>query len=147
MYGYAKKIDIIHGVNLNMLGKRQTEIYGEVTFDMINHRCVEEGRALRLNVDTYQSNIEGEIVNHIQSLYQKTEGIVINPGAYTHYSIAIRDALLSIDVPFVEIHMSNIFSREKFRRHSVLSDIAHGVITGFGEDSYYLGIRAIKNLV
>jgi 3-dehydroquinate dehydratase II len=142
-----KRVDIINGANLNTLGYRETNIYGKSSLDSINKRCIELGKELNIDIKIYQSNIEGEIVNHIQSLYQKTNGILINAGAYTHYSIAIRDALISVDVPFIEVHISNIFSREEFRRHSVLSDVAYGVISGFGGESYYLGIRAIKNIL
>ena len=141
-----KRIDVISGVNLNMVGKREQGIYGNVSLADIHKKCVMLGDELSLDVKVYQSNIEGEIVNYIQSLHQISNGIIINAGAYTHYSIAIRDALLSVSIQFVEIHMSNICARESFRHKSVLSDKAVGVICGLGEHSYYLGIRAIKNI-
>jgi 3-dehydroquinate dehydratase-2 len=142
-----KRIDIINGANLNMIGKREKNVYGDVSFEDICERSIQLGKELDLDIKIFQSNIEGEIINYIHSLYNKSNGIIINPGAYTHYSIAIRDALLSVPIPFIEIHLSNIYSREEFRRKSVLSDVAKGIISGFGEHSYYLGIRAMKELV
>lgn len=142
-----KRIDIINGANLNMIGYRECNIYGNTSLEKINEKCIELGKKNNIEVKTYQSNIEGELVNYIHSLYNKSNGIIINAGAYTHYSIAIRDALLSITIPFIEIHISNIFKREKFRHKSILSDKASGIICGFGEHTYYLAIEAIKNII
>jgi 3-dehydroquinate dehydratase-2 len=141
------RVDIIHGVNLNLLGKRETEIYGYITLEEINAQCKDIGQKNDMHIHTYQSNIEGEIVNYIQDIIDKTSGIIINPGAFTHYSIAIRDALLCISKPIIEVHMSNIFAREDFRKKSILSDIVYGIIIGFGEYSYYMALSHIKNMM
>lgn len=142
-----KRIDIISGVNLNMLGTREKDIYGNATLDSIYEKCINICNSNNIKAYTFQSNIEGEIVNYIHSISGISSGIIINPGAYTHYSIAIRDSFLSVDIPFIEVHLTNIYSREEFRRHSVLSDIAYGIISGFGEESYYLGIYALKKII
>ena len=142
-----KRIDIINGANLNMIGYREKDTYGNTSLEKINEKCIEQGKKHNIEVKTYHSNIEGELINYIHSLYNKSNGIIINAGAYTHYSIAIRDALLSISIPFIEIHISNIFKREKIRHKSILSDKASGIICGFGEYTYYLAIEAIKNII
>lgn len=139
-----KKILVINGVNLDMLGKREPEIYGAESLDDINQslKCLAE--SYDLNVECVQSNIEGEIVNYIHSgsLY---DGIILNAAAYTHYSIAIRDAIASISTPVVEVHLSNVHKREEFRHNSVISAVCKGVILGFGADSYRLALLAFAD--
>ncbi len=139
------KILIIHGPNLNMLGKREPEIYGAMTLDEINTLLTKEARSIHAQVDFFQSNSEGEIVGAIQDAMNKYDGIVINPGAYTHTSVAIRDAILSSGLPVAEVHISNVFKREDFRHRSFVSGVAVGVVSGFGTDSYNLGLRALVN--
>ncbi len=137
----TKNILIINGPNLNMLGKREPEIYGSKTLDDVKIECQDIGKELAITVDFRQSNTEGEIVGWIQESGQKFAGIIINAGAYTHTSVAIRDALLSINLPIIEVHISNIFKREDFRHHSFISDVALGMISGLGTDGYLLALR------
>lgn len=140
------KILVINGPNLNMLKKREKDYYGNSSLEEINNKLLSEAKKLKIQIDFFQSNIEGEIVSAIhRACEEKVDGIIINAGAYTHTSIAIRDALLIFNRPFIEVHLSNIFSRESFRQISYLSDIALGVISGFKEDSYYLALKAIFN--
>jgi 3-dehydroquinate dehydratase II len=141
------KILIIHGPNLNMLGKREPKIYGKVTLDRINKALKAYAAANGVEIDTYQSNIEGELVDAIQKAKKKYKAIVINPGAYTHYSIAIRDAVASVKVPTIEVHLSNIHSREEFRHKSMIAPVAVGQISGFGMNSYILGLKAAIDLI
>lgn len=140
------KILVINGPNLNMLGLREPEIYGSLTYDDL--KAFIEGAAgdLGMEVEIFQSNSEGGIVDRIQKA-DAFDGILINAGAYTHTSVAIRDALLTMSIPVVEVHLSNIFSREDFRRRSFISDIAVGVITGFGEKGYLFGLTALKGII
>jgi 3-dehydroquinate dehydratase-2 len=137
------KILIIHGPNLNMLGKREPSIYGAGTLQEINRILRDEARRLDVKTEVFQSNSEGEIVSRIQDAMKKSDGIVINPGAYTHTSIAIRDAILSAGLPVVEVHISNIYKREDFRQKSFISGVSVGVISGFGPDSYILGLNGL----
>lgn len=142
------KIAIINGPNLNMLGKREKAIYGSKTLEEINAEVVEYSKELgNIDLSFFQSNIEGEIINHLHSLHQNIDGIIINPAAFTHYSVAVRDAILSIDTPFIEVHLSNIYKREEFRHKSFFSDIAIGTIAGFGENSYKYALCAIKDFL
>lgn len=141
-----KKILIINGPNLNMLGKREPEIYGRKTLDDIKVECEKLAKEISIQIDFRQSNSEGEIVGWIQESSQKFSGIIINAGAYTHTSVAIRDALLSVSIPIIEVHISNIFKREDFRHHSYISDVAVGMICGLGTDGYTIALRAIVNL-
>jgi 3-dehydroquinate dehydratase-2 len=133
---------MLNGPNLNLLGKRETEIYGSVTLEEINRRCAELGRDLGVEVTFFQSNHEGELVQRVQDAMGASQAIVINPGAYTHTSVALRDAIASTGIPTIEVHLSNIHRREEFRRHSFIAGVAVGQITGFGVDSYLLGLRA-----
>lgn len=143
-----KKIMVIHGPNLNMLGKREPEIYGSTTLDEINNSLVAKGKGKGVVVETYQSNHEGDIVDKIQSCFNIHKGLIINPGAYTHTSVAIRDAILGIGIQHVvEIHLSNIYKREPFRHKSYISDIATGQIAGFGVNGYYLALDAMMALI
>jgi len=138
------KILVLHGPNLNLLGVREPETYGSATLSAIDARLVELGKALGHEVRSRQSNAEHELVNAIQSARADgTDCIIINPAAYTHTSIALRDALLAVGVPFIEVHLSNLHAREAFRHQSMLSDIASGVICGFGAQSYELALRAV----
>ncbi len=139
------KILIIHGPNLNMLGKREPSIYGAGTLQEINRILRDEARRLDVKTEVFQSNSEGEIVSRIQDAMKKSDGILINPGAYTHTSIAIRDAILSAGLPVVEVHISNIYKREDFRQKSFISGVSVGVISGFGSDSYILGLNGLVN--
>lgn len=135
------KILIIHGPNLNLLGARETEIYGTETLDLINSKLKEVAEEENMELEIYQSNHEGEIVEKIQNAKETTDCIIINPAAFTHYSVAIRDAIASVPIPTIEVHLSNIYSREDFRQKSVVSPVAKGVISGFGADSYLLALR------
>jgi 3-dehydroquinate dehydratase-2 len=140
------KILVIHGPNLNLLGKREPDIYGSFTLDDINARLAALAGELGVGVSFYQSNHEGELVQKIQDAMGVYQAIVINPGAYTHTSVALRDAIASTGIPTVEAHISNIYKREEFRKHSYISGVAIGQITGFGADSYLLALRAAVGL-
>lgn len=137
------KILVIHGPNLNLLGTRESDIYGKSTLKQIDDELVATGKEKGAEVVCYQSNHEGELVDQIQQHGAGCDGIVINAGAYTHTSVAIRDALLAVGKPFVEVHISNIFKREEFRHGSYLSDAAVGMITGLGPGSYRLGLLGL----
>ncbi|MCX7990786.1 MAG: type II 3-dehydroquinate dehydratase [Proteobacteria bacterium] len=138
------KVLIINGPNLNMLGKRENTHYGSQALSEINEILKKEAKRLNIKLGFFQSNTEGEIVSAIhKAVEENIDGIIINAGAYTHTSIAIRDALLIFNKPFIEVHLSNVFAREEFRHISMISDIALGVISGFKEDSYYLALLAI----
>jgi len=133
---------VIHGANLDMLGTREPEIYGRATLQEVNQRLQQEAGELGIEVRFFQSNHEGEIVEAVHEARDWADAIVINAAAFTHYSIAIRDALEAAGMPIVEVHMSNIHAREPFRSRSVIASIAHGQITGFGLGSYLLGLHA-----
>lgn len=137
------KIFIINGPNLNMLGKREPEIYGADTLASINAELKELCDSIGVEPEFYQSNCEGELIDIIHSAREKADGIVLNAGAYTHYSIAIRDAISACEKPCVEVHLSNVHKREEFRHKSVISAVCEGVICGFGKDSYRLAILAL----
>ncbi|WP_027340116.1 type II 3-dehydroquinate dehydratase [Halonatronum saccharophilum] len=135
---------VIHGPNLNLLGVREVEFYGKRSLDRINDTLISKARSVGVNMDIIQSNHEGEIIDNIHRVFNEDiEGIIINPGAFTHYSIAIRDALAAIDIPIIEVHLSNIYKREKFRHKSVISPVVQGQIAGFGPDSYLLALEAL----
>ena len=142
-----KNILVIHGPNLNLLGTRETDLYGNLTLDDINGKLNTLGKELGVALSFYQSNSEGDLVNEIQGALDNYDAIVINPGAYTHTSIALRDAILGVDIPTIEVHLSNIYRREEFRKKSLLADVAVGQITGFGVDSYLLGLRAAVKVI
>jgi 3-dehydroquinate dehydratase-2 len=141
------KILILHGPNLNLLGKREPDKYGTKTLEEINTAIRELAKELDAEVEIFQSNSEGELINKIQSAIDVFDGIVINPAAYTHTSIALRDAVLAFNKPCVEVHLSNIHSREEFRQKSYLAPVCVGQISGFGYDSYLLGLRALVNAI
>ena len=137
------KILILHGPNLNLLGVRETGVYGKATLDEINQALHDEANRWDVKLTCIQSNSEGELVDHIQGARKEVHGILINPGAYTHTSIAIRDALLAVNLPTVEVHMSNPHSREIFRHKSYIEDIVVGRVTGFQKNSYILGLKGL----
>ena len=143
----SKKVLVIHGPNLNLLGKREPEIYGHQSLDEINEQLIERGPKLGIEVVTFQSNHEGVIVEEIQAAIGEFHGIIINPAAYTHTSVAIRDALVMVDVPIVEIHLSNINKRESFRHVSMIADIVMARIAGFGSQGYLLALEGLAGMI
>jgi 3-dehydroquinate dehydratase-2 len=144
---FSKKIIVIHGPNLNMLGKREPEIYGRKTLAVINAELKALGEELDLKVETFQSNHEGAIVEEIQQAMGNCHGIIINPAAYTHTSVAIRDALTMLDVPVIEVHLSNINSREPFRQTSLIADIVAARVAGFGAHGYLLALEGLAGMI
>ncbi len=142
-----KKIIIINGPNLNLLGSREDKIYGNDTLEDIKTKCEEKCKKTNLQFDFFQSNNEGEIINKIQEVEKNYHGLIINPAAFTHSSIAILDALRAINKPKIEIHLSNIYAREEYRKKSITSEGVDGLICGFGGNSYILGIEAIAKLI
>ena len=141
------KILIINGVNMNMLGIREPEKYGTTTLKDLEKDLYAYSFELGIDIETYQSNHEGEIVEKIQSAYENFDGIVINPAAYTHTSVAIRDAIAAVDIPTVEIHMTNIQAREDFRQKSLIAPVCVAQICGFGAESYKLGLKGLVELL
>lgn len=138
---------VLHGPNLNLLGKREPQTYGFQTLEDINNILLEKAKQLGISLDIYQSNAEGELVNLIQDARENCDGIIINAAAYTHTSVAIRDAIIASNLPAIEVHLSNIYAREDFRHHSYLSDICMGQICGFKADSYVLALEAMVNFL
>lgn len=134
---------VLHGPNLNLLGQREPGVYGRVTLDEINRLLEQEGQKLQVKVSALQSNHEGVLVDAIHEAFGRHQGILINAGAYTHTSVAIRDAIAAVALPTVEVHLSNIYRREEFRHHSYIAPIAIGQISGFGAESYRLGLQAL----
>lgn len=141
------RILVLHGPNLNLLGNREESIYGTWTLSMINASLLELGAELQAELTIRQSNVEGELVTWIQEARNGYHGIIINPAAYTHTSVAIRDALAAVNLPTVEVHLSNIYRREEFRQHSYVSGVALGQISGFGPDGYGLALRGLCQYV
>ena len=139
------KILVLHGPNLNWLGKREPAVYGARTLEDLNQGLQNFARDHGLELKIFQNNSEGALIDAIQAEAEWAEGILINPGAYTHYSYAIRDALAGSGLPVVEVHLSNIYAREEFRHHSVIAPVAAGQISGFGFEGYYLGLQALRN--
>lgn len=139
----AAKILVIHGPNLNMLGKREPEVYGRLTMEEINERLQVYAKEHEIELKTFQSNSEGALITVIQEAGAWADGIVINAGAYTHTSIAIRDAISSVNLPTVEVHLSNVHAREPFRHKSLIAPVCVGVVAGFGWRSYLLGLEAL----
>ena len=142
-----KHILVIHGPNLNLVGEREVGVYGSESFDSINKEIQAFAENLGLSCEIYQSNIEGEIIDKIQTERHHYDGIVANMGAYTHYSYAIRDAIAAIRLPVVEVHLSNIHAREEFRHTSVIAPVCRGQIAGFGPASYTLALHALRELL
>ena len=141
------KILIINGPNLNLLGEREQSQYGSVTFDQLKNNCLEKAKELGINLEFTQSNIEGEIVTLIQEAKNKFDGIIINAAGFTHTSVAIRDALDIFKKPIIELHISNIYKREEFRKKSLISDVVSGGIFGLGDNGYILAIISMQNLL
>jgi 3-dehydroquinate dehydratase II len=138
---------ILNGPNLNMLGTREPDIYGHATLPGIDAACRSKAADLSLAIDFRQTNVEGELVGWIQEAQKSASAIIINAAAYTHTSVALHDALRTVDLPVVEVHLSNVYKREPFRHHSYISPVAHGVICGFGAHSYMLALDAIATLL
>ena len=142
----AKKILIMHGPNLNLLGEREPGIYGDTNFETLNAHLVEFAASLGLEAEVFQSNHEGTLIDKLHASRTEFAGVVLNAGAYTHYSYAIADAIKAIRIPVIEVHISNIFARDAFRSHSVIAPVCKGSISGFGLMSYDLGIRALEEM-
>jgi 3-dehydroquinate dehydratase-2 len=141
------KVAIVHGPNLNLLGQREPSVYGATTLAEIDTRLRGEGSAAGVEVESYQSNVEGELIDFIQSASKRVDGFVVNAGGYTHTSVALFDALVGVGLPYVEVHISNVAARENFRHVSLLSPRAAGVVTGFGPASYSLGLRGLIDVL
>jgi 3-dehydroquinate dehydratase II len=139
----AKRILVVHGPNLNLLGAREPELYGATTLEEIDRELAEQARAASAELRSLQSNHEGALIDALHEARSWADGILINPGGLTHTSVALRDALLAVGRPVVEVHLSNVFAREPFRRTSLVSDVAVGVVSGFGPASYRLGLEAL----
>ena len=138
-----RSILVMNGPNLNLLGEREPHIYGSMTMDEINTRVIEEGRKMNIEVRTSQSNSEGALIDALQEARHWASGVIFNPGAYTHNSVALRDCIAAISPPVIEVHISNIYARDEFRHKSVLSPVCKGKITGFGWRSYLLALQAL----
>lgn len=141
------KVLVIHGPNLNLLGEREPDIYGKISLEEINKRLQEVAAEEGADLEIFQSNVEGEIVTAIQRALKDCQGILINPGAFTHYSIAIRDALAAVKLPAVEVHLSNIYAREEFRHKSMIAPVVTGQISGLGVESYLLGLQGLLKVI
>lgn len=141
-----KKILVVHGPNLNLLGVREPGVYGRTDLEQINEEIRRRARELGMECEFFQSNCEGELIDQIQRARERMDGIVLNAGAYTHYSIALRDAIAAVCLPCVEVHLSNVHAREEFRHHSVIAPVCSGVIAGFGKTSYLLALQALKEM-
>lgn len=142
-----RKILVIHGPNLDLLGKREVDVYGKVTIADINKELKAAAKAGKVELEILQSNHEGDIVSAIGKAKGKFDAILINPAAYTHTSVAIRDAVSAVDIPTVEVHLSNIYAREEFRHTSLIAPVAKGQVSGFGKQSYLLGLEAAMGLI
>lgn len=141
----TKKVLVIHGPNLNLLGEREPGVYGEQSLEIVNKAIMDSAKKMNVECNVFQSNHEGEIIDKLHSARHDFDGIVINAGAYTHYSYAIRDAISAIKIPCIEVHISNVFAREEFRAKSVIAPVCLGSICGFGIESYTLALQALGN--
>lgn len=141
-----KKILVIHGPNLNLLGEREPGIYGNTNIETLNSNIIERAKEQGLECEIFQSNHEGAIIDKLHSARLQFDGVIINAGAYTHYSYAIRDAISAIKIPCVEVHISNVFARDEFRSKSVIAPVCKGSISGFGLNSYYLAVMALSDM-
>lgn len=142
-----QKISIINGPNLNLLGEREKGVYGSEKIIDIEKRCQDLSKKINIDIDFFQSNVEGEIINYIQGIRNSHNGIIINAGAYTHTSVGIHDALKILKIPIIEVHMSNIYRREEFRHKSLISYVADAIICGLGSEVYLLAIQSMKNII
>jgi 3-dehydroquinate dehydratase-2 len=142
-----KKVLVMHGPNLNLLGEREPGIYGTDTFESINNEITAKANDLGFECEVFQSNSEGALIDKLHAARLDCAGVVLNAGAYTHYSYAIRDAIAAIKIPVIEVHISNVHSRDEFRNNSVISPVCAGVIAGFGKNSYSLGLIALKDII
>ena len=142
----TRKILVINGPNLNLLGERESGVYGEGSFEQLNLDILETAKKLGLKCEVFQSNHEGEIIDKLHNCRTNCSGVVINAGAYTHYSYAIRDAISAIKIPCIEVHISNVFARDEFRSHSVISAVCAGTICGLGRNGYFLAMRALADM-
>jgi len=141
------RVLVVHGPNLNLLGEREPEIYGRTRLSDIDAELARLGREIGVSVTCFQSNSEGDIVTRLQDARGKFDALLINPAAYTHTSVAIRDAVLALNIPSIEVHLSNVYRREPVRHHSMIADIVEARLMGFGAESYYLGLRAVPTIV
>jgi len=141
------KIFVLHGPNLNLLGRREPHIYGSLTLAEIDQRLVQAGAALGVEVRSYQSNHEGSLIDALHEAAGWADGVILNPGGYTHTSVALRDAVSAIGIPVIEVHLSNVYAREEFRHRSLISPVCKGKITGFGWYSYHLALLALVELL
>ena len=142
-----KKVLVLHGPNLNLLGEREPQVYGSLTLEEINRRLIEAGKEWNLEVTCFQSNHEGELIDALHAARQTVAGVVFNSAAYTHTSVALRDAIAAISIPVIEVHLSNLAAREDFRHVYLLAPVCRGTIAGFGWRSYWLGLLALANLL
>ncbi len=143
--GASKKVLIIHGPNLNLLGEREPGVYGNQSFESVNNTIIDSAEKMNVECEIFQSNHEGEIIDKLHAARLGFDGIVINAGAYTHYSYAIRDAISAVKIPCIEVHISNVFAREEFRANSVIAPVCLGSICGFGVESYILALQVLSN--
>lgn len=141
-----KKILVIHGPNLNLLGERDPGVYGNTNIETLNRNIIERAKEQGLECEIFQSNHEGAIIDKLHSARLQFDGVIINAGAYTHYSYAIRDAISAIKIPCIEVHISNVFARDEFRSKSVIAPVCKGSISGFGLNSYYLAVMALSDM-
>jgi 3-dehydroquinate dehydratase-2 len=143
----VSRVLILNGPNINLLGSREKDLYGTMSYEELCEKLKTAADGLGMELTIYQSNHEGELVDRIQSAPKEFDVIIINPGGYTHTSVAIRDALLAVAMPCIELHISNVYKREEFRKHSYISDIADGIIAGFGTEGYFLALKGVQSVI